>query len=74
MELDSDNILYKDIYYLHLDKNVPNQLNEVLDYARLILQDDSVLVKLRDTHGAFGEYFYIITSGWAKRILRENSK
>jgi tetratricopeptide (TPR) repeat protein len=69
MELEPDNIVYKETYYLKLDQNIPKEHEELLAYAKLILQKNSSLIKEYETRGAIGEYLKDCQISWANRIL-----
>ena len=69
MELEPDNIVYKETYYLKLDQNIPKDREELLAYAKLILQKDSKLNQELNQRGAIGEYLQDCQISWANRIL-----
>ena len=69
MELEPENLLYKKTYYLHLDKFIPGQQAEKLVYAKLILQENSPLIKEWESRGALGAYLKSRQIGWAENVL-----
>ena len=69
MELEPGNLLYKKSYYIHLKSDIPSQQAEAIPYAKLILQEDSILAKEWEARGAIGEYLQDCQISWAKDIL-----
>ena len=69
IELDPENLLYQKTYYLYLDQLVHSQQAEKLVYAKLILQENSPLIKEWESRGALGEYLKMMQIEWAKNVL-----
>ncbi len=69
IELKPGNLLYKRSYYIHLNSDIPSQQAEAIPYAKLILQEDSKLIKEWEARGAIGEYLQSCQISWANRIL-----
>ena len=67
--LEPENLLYQKTYYLHLDRFILSQQAEKLVYAKLILQENSPLIKEWGSRLALGEYLKDIQTGWAKDVL-----
>ncbi len=71
MELEPKNPIYQRSYYIELDPKNPTQREQVYHYAKLILQEDSPIKKILNQKGAIGAYLYMITSEWAKDVVKE---
>ena len=70
LELEPDNIIYKETYYLKLDQNILSERDELLAYAKLILQKDSLLNQKLNQFGGLGKYIQDCLVSWANRILK----
>lgn len=67
-QLDPGNPLYLDFYYLNLwpeDAHNPDLLN----FARLILSENSPIKKQLKNMGALGEYLLEMQERWSQRVL-----
>lgn len=69
MILDPTNILYKDTYYINLDRTIPENRNKAIVYAEMILQKDSLIKEILKQKGALGEYLLGLMVNWSKKVL-----
>lgn len=65
---DPNNLIYQwDKYYILAQKNpIPV---EVMDYAKLVLQENSPIKKILRVKGSLGEYLLGMMTSWSKRVL-----
>ena len=68
-ELEPDNILYK---WIPLDDlSDVNYLNpKVVEYAQLVLQEDSPIKNILSTYGSLGQYLLGMMRGWSAKIVQ----
>lgn len=71
LSLEPDNLMYQDVYYMHLDRSIPENRHAIIKYAQLIIDNDPRLLAHATSKGAFGEYWLSCMQGWSKRVMRD---
>ena len=73
LALEPENLLYQWAYYGSLDRSVSQNIQIILSYARMILEENSPIKKVLESKGAIGEYLLKIMTAWSERILNESN-
>ena len=68
-KMDPTNLVYKENYYWHLYEKNPND-SELIEFARLTLNDNSPIKRQLRSKGALGKYLIGLKQHWAQRVLR----
>ena len=74
IELEPDNILYKCPYFSSIRPDTPSERAEKITYAKLILQENSPLIKEWESRGRLGEYLRSTMKYGAEQYLISNFK
>lgn len=67
--LDPKNPVYQWDYYYSLEMQNLGDKKEIIEYAKLILAENSPIKKILQTKGALGEYILRIMTNWSKKII-----
>ncbi|HZW61447.1 MAG TPA: hypothetical protein VFF04_04420 [Candidatus Babeliales bacterium] len=73
MLLDPNNLVFKRTYYIFLDLKNPKHINEVYNYANLVLEKNSPIRKALLQKGSLGEYIFGMMEHWSKDIIKNYS-
>jgi tetratricopeptide (TPR) repeat protein len=73
LELEPNNLMYQSGYYLGLDRSVPANRRDVLEYARLICSNDTQLLQAFLDTGACGVRWLRCMRSWSKEVLADSS-
>lgn len=70
MLLDSNNPIYQRTYYIQLDESDLQNRKPLINYANLILHDESY-AKILESKGAVGKYLLDLMTNWSRHILEK---
>lgn len=71
LQLDPNNPVYQRSYYIELDRNDEHNKQVIINYARLVLYEDSPIKKILRSKGAVGEYLLKLMIVGAEEDLKK---
>lgn len=71
LSLEPNNILYRWVYIVLLDEKLPHNKNILLDYAQMVLAENSPINKTLESKGAIGEYILGIMTSVSRDYIKE---
>jgi tetratricopeptide (TPR) repeat protein len=69
MRLDPNNMLYKWLYYVNLDRKNPKNIKPLVHYAQLALEQNSPIQKMLLNKGSLGKCLLDMLIHWSQCIL-----